>query len=139
MATLESIEGIGPANAKKLRAAGVKSTDSLLKSGGTKKGRKEIAAASGLAERSILEWVNRADLMRVKGVATQYSDLLEAAGVDTVKELAKRRPDNLTAMMKDVNDAAVAKGRSIVRRPPSQVEVEKWVAHAKKLKPAVSY
>lgn len=139
MATLESIEGIGPANAKKLRAAGVKSTDSLLKTGGTKKGRKGIAASSGIAERSILEWVNRADLMRVKGVSTQYSDLLEAAGVDTVKELSKRRPDNLTAKMREVNDAAVAKGRSIVRRPPSQVEVEKWVAQAKKMKPAVSH
>lgn len=139
MATLESIEGIGPANAKKLRAVGVRSTDSLLKTGGTKKGRKEIAASSGIAERSILEWVNRADLMRVKGISTQYSDLLEAAGVDTVKELAKRRPDNLTAKMKQVNDAAVAKGRSIVRRPPSQVEVEKWVAQAKKMKPAVSH
>lgn len=139
MATLESIEGIGPANAKKLRAAGVRSTDSLLKSGGTKNGRKDIAAASGLAERSILEWVNRADLMRVKGVSTQYSDLLEAAGVDTVKELARRRPDNLTAKMKQVNDAAVAKGNSIVRRPPSEIEVEKWVAQAKKMKPAVKY
>ena len=139
MATLESIEGIGPANAKKLRAAGVRSTDALLKSGGTKKGRKAIAEASGIAEKSVLEWVNRADLMRIKGVSTQYSDLLEASGVDTVKELAKRRPDNLTAKMKDVNDAAVAKGKSIVRRPPSQVEVEKWVAQAKKLKPAVSH
>ncbi len=77
--------------------------------------------------------------MRVRGISTQYSDLLEAAGVDTVKELAKRRPDNLTAKMKQVNDAAVAKGRSIVRRPPSQVEVEKWVAQAKKMKPAVSH
>mgnify|MGYP000562740492 CR=1 FL=1 len=139
MATLESIEGIGAANAKKLRAAGVKSTDSLLKTGGTKKGRKDLAASSGIGERSILEWVNRADLMRVKGVSTQYSDLLEASGVDTVKELAKRRPDNLTVKMKQVNDAAVAKGSSIVRRPPSQKEVEKWVAQAKKMKPAVSY
>ncbi len=139
MATLESIEGIGPANAKKLRKAGVKSADALLKSGGAKKGRKAIAEASGIAEKSILEWVNRADLMRIKGVSTQYSDLLEAAGVDTVKELAKRRPDNLTAKMKEVNDAAVAKKRSIVRRPPSQKEVEKWVAQAKKLKPAVSH
>ncbi len=139
MATLESIEGIGPANAKKLRAAGVKSTASLLKSGGTKKGRKEIAAASGINEKSVLEWVNRADLMRVRGVSTQYSDLLESAGVDTVKELAKRRPDNLTAKMKEMNDAAMAKGHSIVRRPPSQLEVEKWVAHAKTLNPAVTY
>jgi len=139
MATLESIEGIGPANAKKLRAAGVKSTDALLKSGGTKKGRKAIAADSGIAEKSILGWVNRADLMRIKGVSTQYSDLLEAAGVDTVKELAKRRPDNLAAKMKDVNDAATAKGSSIVRRPPPQADVEKWVGQAKKLKPAVSH
>jgi len=139
MASLESIEGIGPANAKKLRSAGVRSADGLLKAGGSKKGRKAISSDCGIKERTILEWVNRADLMRIKGVSTQYSDLLEAAGVDTVKELSKRRPDNLTAKMGQVNDAAVAKGRSIVRRPPSQTEVEKWVAHAKKLRPAVSH
>ncbi|MDH3296201.1 MAG: DUF4332 domain-containing protein, partial [Acidimicrobiia bacterium] len=127
------------ANATKLRAAGVRSTDALLKSGGTKKGRKAIAEASGVAEKSVLGWVNRADLMRITGVSTQYSDLLEAAGVDTVKELAKRRPDNLAAKMKQVNDAAVAKGHGIVRRPPPQADVEKWVAQAKKLKPAVSH
>ncbi len=139
MASIESIEGIGPANGKKLRKAGIRSTGALLKAGGAKSGRKDLASTTGIAESQVLEWVNRADLMRVKGVSTQYSDLLEAAGVDTVKELRNRKPENLAAKMKEVNDAAVAKGRSIVRRPPSVSEVQRWVAHAKELAPAVSH
>jgi predicted flap endonuclease-1-like 5' DNA nuclease len=139
MATIESIEGIGPANGKKLRAAGVQSVNALLQAGGAKSGRKALAKEIGIKESMILEWVNRADLMRIKGVSTQYSDLLEAAGVDTVKELRKRKPANLAAKMKEVNDSAIAKGSSIVRRPPSLSEVEKWVAQAKDMKPGVSY
>ncbi len=139
MATIESIEGIGPANGKKLRAAGVQSVNALLQAGGAKSGRKALAKEVGIKESMILEWVNRADLMRIKGVSTQYSDLLEAAGVDTVKELRKRKPANLAAKMKEVNDSAIAKGSSIVRRPPSLSEVEKWVAQAKDMKPGVSY
>lgn len=139
MASIEDIEGIGPANGKKLRAAGIRSTGELLKAGGAKSGRKELAASTGIAESQVLEWVNRADLMRVKGVSTQYSDLLEAAGVDTVKELRNRKAENLCAKMKEVNDAAVAKGTSIVRRPPSASEVQRWVDHAKTLDPAVSH
>lgn len=139
MASIESIEGIGPANGKKLRGAGIRSTDALLKAGGAKSGRKDLAGSTNIAESQILEWVNRADLMRIKGVSTQYSDLLEAAGVDTVKELRNRNAENLAEKMKEVNDAAVAKGRSIVRRPPSVSEVKRWVAHAKKLKPAVTH
>ncbi len=139
MASIESIEGIGPANGAKLRDAGIRSCEALLKQAGAKAGRKALASQTGVNEKTILEWVNRADLMRIKGVSTQYSDLLEAAGVDTVKELAQRRPDNLAAKMKEVNDKAVAKGSSIVRRPPSMSEVEKWVAQAKKMKAAVSH
>jgi len=139
MASIEAIEGIGPANGKKLRGCGVRSCESLLTKAGTKAGRKALAAESGIGESNILEWANRADLMRIKGVSTQYSDLLEAAGVDTVKELKMRRADNLTVKMREVNDAAVAKGRSIVRRPPSESEVTKWVAQAKKLKAAISH
>ena len=134
MATLESIEGIGPANAKKLRAAGVKSTDALLKSGGTKKGRKAIAAETGIAERSVLEWVNRADLMRVRGVGEEYSDLLEKAGVDTVVELAQRNPDSLHKKLLEVNAE-----KQLVRRPPNQGMVARWVEHAKALPRVVSY
>ena len=95
MASIDAIEGIGPRNATKLRKAGVRTTEALLKTAASKKGRRELAAGSGIGEKSILEWVNRADLMRVKGVGEEYSDLLEAAGVDTVKELRNRNPKNL--------------------------------------------
>lgn len=139
MTTIESIEGIGPANGDKLRSAGVRTTAALLEAAGAKSGRKALAKDTGIKESMILEWVNRADLMRIKGVSTQYSDLLEAAGVDTVKELRNRNVANLTAKMKEVNDAAIAKGSSIVRRPPSMSEVERWVGQAKKMTPGVSH
>lgn len=139
MASIESIEGIGPANGAKLRENGIRSSEALLKHAGGKAGRKSLAKESGINEKMILAWVNRADLMRIKGVSTQYSDLLEAAGVDTVKELARRRADNLATRMKDINDSAIAKGASIVRRPPSVSEVEKWIDQAKSMPPAVTY
>lgn len=139
MATIESIEGIGPSNGKKLRAAGIRSVNVLLRAGGAKSGRRALAKETGINESSLLEWVNRADLMRIKGVSTQYSDLLAAAGVDTVKELRNRKPKNLAVKMKEVNDAALAEGSSIVRRPPSLSEVERWVSHAKELRPGVSH
>lgn len=134
MATIDSIEGIGPTYAKALRAGGIRSTGQLLKQGGSKKGRKGIADKVGISEKLVLEWVNRADLMRVKGVGEEYSDLLEQAGVDTVKELATRRPDNLHAKCLEV-----AGTKNLVRRPPSASEVERWVVHAKTLEPAVSH
>ncbi len=140
MTSIETIEGIGPANGTKLRSIGIRSCEALLKQCGAKKDRKALAAETGIAETSILEWVNRADLMRVRGVGKEYSDLLEAAGVDTVKELRRRKPANLVAAMVDVNAAAIKKTRrSIVRRTPSLSEVERWVAHAGDLDPAVSY
>ncbi len=140
MASIDTIEGIGPAYAKKLRAAGVRSCEAILKRGATRKGRKELADATGFAAGTILEWVNRSDLMRVKGVGSEYSDLLEAAGVDTVKELRNRSPKNLTAKMIEVNDATIKKTKkSIVRRVPAQSMVERWVAHAKKLPPVVTH
>ncbi|MBL8051187.1 MAG: DUF4332 domain-containing protein, partial [Anaerolineales bacterium] len=95
MTTLKEIEGIGRVYAAKLNKAGVRGTNGLLKMGGTRKGRQELAKATGFNAKTILEWVNRADLFRVKGIGTQYSDLLEAAGVDTVMELAKRNPEGL--------------------------------------------
>jgi len=134
MTTIAAIEGIGPAYATKLRAGDIRSTEKLLAAGGTKKGRQSIASQCGVSEKLVLEWVNRADLMRVKGVGEEYSDLLEQAGVDTVKELATRRADNLHAKCLEVSSK-----ENIVRRPPSASEVSRWVAHAKKLKPAVSY
>ena len=140
MASIDTIEGVGPAYAKKLRNAGVRSCEALLKKGATKKGRDALAGETGFSSSTILEWVNRSDLMRVKGVGSEYSDLLEAAGVDTVKELRNRNAANLTAKMVAVNDAAIKKTKkSIVRRVPAESMVVRWVAHAKKLPPVVTY
>lgn len=134
MTAITRIEGIGATNASKLSAAGIRSTEKLLAEGGSKKGRKALSAESKISEKMLLEWVNRADLMRVRGIGEEYSDLLEQAGVDTVKELAKRRPDNLHAKCLEVCGK-----KNIVRRPPSASEVDRWVTHAKTLDPAVSH
>jgi predicted flap endonuclease-1-like 5' DNA nuclease len=131
---LIDIEGIGPANAKTLDAAGLKTTDDLLKKAGSPAGRKALADSTGINAARILEWVNRADLMRIKGVGSEFSDLLEAAGVDTVKELANRSPANLQSKMAEVNAA-----KKVVRRVPNAGEVESWVAEAKKLAPMVTH
>ena len=104
MAKLSEIEGIGAAYSEKLEGAGITSLENLLKKCCEKKGRKELAEKSGISEKLILNWVNRADLTRIKGVSTQYADLLECAGVDTVPELAQRNPDNLQAKMVEVNE-----------------------------------
>jgi len=134
MASLKSIEGIGAAYAKKLAKAGIGSTDTLLTKGATKKGRKELQDLTGISQKLILEWVNHADLFRVKGIGGQYADLLEEAGVDTVPELSKRRADALTEKMLKVNDK-----KNLVNRPPSEIEVAKWIAAAKKMKRVVQY
>lgn len=134
MANIEDIEGIGPTQGAKLVAADVKTMEALLKSGGSPAGRKALAEKTGIDAGKILEWVNRADLMRIKGVGSEFSDLLEAAGVDTVKELATRNAANLFAKMTEVNTA-----KSLVRRVPSENEVETWVAEAKTLPTAVTY
>lgn len=131
---IEEIEGIGPVKGEKLREAGVKTTDALLSNTKTPKQRKDLAAASGLTDKEILKFANMADLFRITGVGQEYAELLEAAGVDTVPELAQRRPDNLTAKMEEVNEA-----KKLVRRTPSQTEVEKWVEEAKSLPRALEY
>ncbi len=136
MASIEAIEGIGVRYRKKLLAGGIKTTGALLKAGASRKGRKDLAASTGCTEKQILEWVNRSDLMRVRGVGSEYSDLLEASGVDTVKALAKRNSSNLHAKMNAVNSA---KRKPLVRRPPSLAEVERWVAHAGELDPVVTH
>ncbi len=134
MTTLSEIEGIGPVYAAKLQKAGVRGTNGLLKAGGTKKGRQELAKATGFNPKTILEWVNRADLFRVNGVGTQYSDLLEAAGVDTVVELAKRKPETLHETMAKVNEK-----KNLVNQAPGLSNVKAWVKNAKSLKRAVEY
>jgi predicted flap endonuclease-1-like 5' DNA nuclease len=134
MAKLVAIEGIGPAFAAKLQGAGIRSVEELLKVGATPAGRKELAAQTGLTAEQILEWVNRSDLMRIRGVGEEYSDLLELAGVDTVVELGKRRPDALHRKLLEVNEAKKA-----VRRPPALSTVQSWVEQAKKLPRVVSH
>ena len=136
MPPLSTIEGIGKKYANKLEKAGVRGTASLLNAGCTRKGRKELAEACGVSEKLILAWCNKADLMRVKGVGEEYSDLLEHAGVDTVKELRNRKAANLHAKMLEVNSARKV---GLVRRPPSLGEVEGWIAHAKSLDPMMTY
>jgi predicted flap endonuclease-1-like 5' DNA nuclease len=131
---IAKIEGIGAKFSKTLKKSGVRTTKGLLKTAATKKGRQKLAASSGISEKLILEWVNLADLMRIKGVGEEYSDLLEEAGVDSVKELRNRVPVNLFNKMAEVN----AKKR-LVRREPSLKEVKKWVAQSKKLKPVVTH
>lgn len=131
---IAEIEGIGPVYAGKLEAAGIKTTGALLKRAASPKGRKELSSESGLEESQILKWANMADLMRVKGVGEEYSELLEAAGVDTVKELRNRRADNLHAKMVEVNAE-----KKLVRVLPGLSNVERWVAHAKELDPVMTY
>lgn len=131
---IKKIEGIGPVYTDKLAKVGVKTTGRLLKVGTSKKGRQDLASKSGISETLILEWVNLADLMRIKGVGEEYSDLLEEAGVDTVKELRNRVPANLHQAMLDTNTK-----KRLVRRPPSLSMAKSWVSQAKQLPPVVEY
>ncbi len=134
MTKIDDIEGIGPTFAAKLESAGVKSVEVLLTTGSTPKGRKELAEKSSIDETLILKWVNRADLARIKGIGSELSDLLEAAGVDTVVELGNRKPENLLAKMTEVNEA-----KHLVRKLPALSQVEDWVKQAKDLPRAISY
>jgi len=131
---ISDIEGIGPVYARDLSKIGIRTTEALLKKGATPKGRQEIEQASGIGHKLILEWVNLADLYRIKGVGSEYSDLLEEAGVDTVVELAKRDADNLTAKMAQINKIA-----NLVNKLPGRKQVSKWIQQAKKLHRVVTY
>jgi predicted flap endonuclease-1-like 5' DNA nuclease len=133
-AKVEEIEGIGPVYAKKLNDNGVKTTDDLLHVGGTKQGRRELAEKTGISETIILEWVNMADLFRIKGIGEEYSDLLKEAGVSTVVELGRRNPENLHEALVGVNDA-----KKLVRRTPTLNQTRDWVEQAKVLPRKVEY
>jgi len=134
MPTLISVEGIGPANARKLKRAKINSLNQLLMACATPKGRKEIAKKAGFSSKTILEWVNRADLFRVRGIAEEYSDLLEVAGVDTVVELARRKAAVLVQKMADANAR-----KKIVRKLPAKSEVARWIRQAGRLPRIVRY
>ncbi|MCJ7660711.1 MAG: DUF4332 domain-containing protein [Anaerolineales bacterium] len=131
---LSYVEGIGEVYAGKLKEVGVDSPQSLLERGATPKGRKELAEGTGISEHLILKWVNHVDLYRIKGVGSEYADLLESSGVDTVVELAQRNPVNLSNRMMEINAE-----KNLVRKPPTLPQVEDWVTQAKELPRVVTY
>ena len=132
--SIGKLKGMNADLEAKLKAEGLGDTDKLLAAAKAPADRKALAKKVGAGERDILELANRADLSRVKGVAGVFSDLLEQAGVDTVKELAKRRPDNLHAKIKEVNDTT-----QLAKRIPTAADVESWVNQAKELPKMLSY
>lgn len=134
MTKLIDIEGIGPAYEAKLKAGGTTTVEDLLEKGGTPEGRKAIAEASGVSHELILRWVNHADLFRIKGVAGQHAELLEASGVDTVVELSRRNAENLAKAMAKAN--AEKKRVDVV---PTAAQVQAWVEEAKTLPRKVQY
>ncbi len=134
MTKLDEIEGIGASYAQALKNAGIDTIEELLDLGGTPAGRDTIAERCGLSPKLILKWVNHADLMRIKGVGSEYADLLEAARVDTVAELAHRNATSLAATLEDVDEA-----KNLVRRVPTEAEVAIWIAEAKTLPKVLQY
>jgi predicted flap endonuclease-1-like 5' DNA nuclease len=131
---LEYIEGVGPAYAAKLNAVGINNLLDLLEKGADRKGREELAETAGISPDLILRWVNHVDLYRIKGVGSEYADLLEMAGVDTVVELATRNTENLLTKMESVNEE-----KKLVRKLPVLNQVEDWIEQAKNLPRKISY
>ena len=132
--TIEAVEGIGDAYGKKLRAHGISNTDLFLAASRTKALRKELSKKTGIDERNILKWANHVDLFRIKGIGPQNAELLEAAGVDTVKELSKRKADSLYKKLEETNAA-----KKLVRRIPFLSVVTRWIETAKTLPGGLSY
>lgn len=131
---IDEIEGIGPAFASKLAGSNIQTTDDLLERCCAPAGRKKISESSGIGESQLLKWANMADLMRISGVGRQYSELLEAAGVDTVKELRNRNAENLATKMKEINDA-----KRLAKSAPANSVVGEWINQAKKIDPKITY
>lgn len=131
---IAEIEGIGEAYAAKLQEAGIKTTEDLLKECATPAGRKKVAEETGISPKLILKWTNHADLFRIKGVAGQFAELLEASGVDTVKEFRHRVAANLHPKMEEVNEE-----KKLCHRVPSVSELEKMIEEAKNLEPMITY
>lgn len=134
MTPLTEVEGIGPAYAEKLQAAGVATTEGLLERGADRGGRADLAEATGISSALILRWVNQADLFRINGVGEQYAELLEAAGVDSVPELAQRNATSLQAKLAEANE-----GRNLVRQVPVESQVARWIEEAKGLPRVVTH
>lgn len=134
MPKIDSIEGIGEHYAEKLTQAGVATVEALLEKGATPKGRQELENQTEISGKLILRWVNHADLFRIKGVASQFSELLEAAGVDTVPELAQRNAENLQKALHATNDE-----KKLAKTTPSLSQVKDWIAEAKTLPRVIQY
>ena len=132
---IEEIEGVGPAYAEKLVAAGVATTDQLLERGAKPSGRQAIAQATGISATLILEWVNHADLWRINGVGSEYSDLLEAAGVDSPAELAQRNAASLAQTFQDLDAARP----NWIRQVPSEATIAGWIEQSKGLPKVVEH
>ncbi|HKI17160.1 MAG TPA: DUF4332 domain-containing protein [Isosphaeraceae bacterium] len=134
MSDVIEVEGIGAAYAQKLKQAGIATTDAMLKAGATPAGRQKIAEKTGISGKRILRWINHVDLFRVNGIQKQYAELLEAAGVDTIPELAQRDPSHLHPRLAEVN-----KKKNLVNKLPGQDQVADWVSQAKKLPRVITY
>lgn len=134
MATIADIEGIGTAHAKKMRDANIQTVEDLLKAGATPSLRKKLAELLDVSEKVLLEWINHADLFRIDGVGSETADMLEEAGVDTVKELAQRSAENLLEKIVEVNEK-----KKLMRKLPSVETISGWIEQAKKLKAMISY
>jgi predicted flap endonuclease-1-like 5' DNA nuclease len=132
---IEEVEGIGEGAGGTLRAAGIGTTEDLLMAAASAAGRTKVSTATGISEHQLLKWVNRVDLMRIPGVGSEFSDLLEAAGVDSPKELAQRNAANLAQTFQELDAARP----NWIRRIPSEGTVEEWIASAKGLEAAISH
>ena len=131
---IEEIEGIGPTYGAKLTTAGIRTTDELLSSCASAPGRKKAAVATGLSEGQLLKWANMADMMRIKGIGPQFAELLEAAGVDTVKELRTRNAENLASKMAEVNEV-----KNLANAVPALVTITGWIEQAGKMDPTITH
>ncbi|NTV59848.1 MAG: DUF4332 domain-containing protein [Chlorobiaceae bacterium] len=134
MSKISEIEGIGERYAVKLQGTGIGTVESLLEQGASPAGSKAVAESTGISEALLLKWVNHADLFRLKGIGGEYAELLEAAGVDTVPELARRSAANLHGKMTEINASG-----NLVRRMPTETEVDGWITQAKSLGKKVSH
>jgi len=134
MASITTIASMEHREATRLRKAGIRTTESLLKAAATRTGRRRLARETGLGEKDILSWANRADLMRVPGIGSEYADLLEATGVDTIRELRRRNPERLLEAITETNLR-----RRVIRRLPTSAMVSAWVADAKEIEPLVAH
>lgn len=132
--SIKKLEGIGPVYAKKLAYAGIRTSKDLLEAGRTRSNREGLARKLDISYKLVLRWVNLADLIRIKGISEEYSNLLEESGVDTVAELSNRKPESLHTAVLEVN-----KKKKLVRRAPSLGVVKRWIEHAKRLPRVIEY